>query len=108
MINMKITTKRVTHSCKHKKCKIWTTKIKITTTKKVVSNCNQEGGEGKQQLTWRPRARRSQTVISTRDAKQGPLKSKSQWLGRSLVVVAKKEEKENNNQHEDHDQKGHE
>jgi len=59
-------------------------------------------------LTWKPQTRGSQTIINIRDAKQGPPRSKSQQLGRLLMVIAKREEKENSNQHEDRDQEGHE
>ncbi len=42
MIDVKTATKRVVSSCKHKRCKTRTTKIKITMTKKVANNCSQE------------------------------------------------------------------
>jgi hypothetical protein len=51
---MKTMTRRVPNSwkrCRHKRYKIWTTKIKIKTTKKVINSYNQEGEKGKQQST---------------------------------------------------------
>lgn len=47
IINMRITTKRLTSNYKHKRCKMMTKKIKITTTKMIANNCNQEGGQGR-------------------------------------------------------------
>jgi hypothetical protein len=64
-------------SYKHKRCKIWTIKIKIMT-------------------------RRNNVVTNTRDAKIGPLRSRSWRPRRSLATIAKREEKEDNDQHEDH------
>ncbi len=46
-INMRITTKKVKSSCKHKRCKIQTSKIKIMMMKMVVNICSQKGGQGK-------------------------------------------------------------
>jgi hypothetical protein len=43
MINMRIVSRRVANNYKHKRCKTWTTKIKIITTKRVVNHCNQRG-----------------------------------------------------------------
>jgi hypothetical protein len=77
-------------------------------TMKVVSNCSQKGGKKRQQSTWGLWIGRSQVVISTRNARQGPQISKSQRLRRSLTIVAKRKEKENNSQYEDCDQEGHE
>ncbi len=45
-INMKTITKKVTNNYKHKICKTKTTKI--TMTKRVTNNCNQEGRERRQ------------------------------------------------------------
>jgi len=45
MINMRIVTKRVVNSYKYKGCKMRTTKIKITTTRKVVTNYNKKKGK---------------------------------------------------------------
>ncbi len=50
--------------------------------------------------------KRNNAAINTRDAKLGPLKSRSRWLGRSLATAAKREEKEDNDRHEDHNKKG--
>jgi uncharacterized protein YhfF len=47
MIDMKITSRRVVNNYEHKRCKIRTTKIKITMIKKVASSYNQKGGEGR-------------------------------------------------------------
>jgi ABC-type Zn2+ transport system substrate-binding protein/surface adhesin len=46
-INMRTTTRKDVSSCKHKRCKMTTAKIKITMTRTIVSNCSQEGGKGK-------------------------------------------------------------
>jgi ATP-dependent Lon protease len=45
MIDMRTASRRVTNNYKHKRCKMRTTKIKITTIKKVTSSYNQEGGK---------------------------------------------------------------
>jgi len=42
---MRITTKKVTSSYKHKKCRMKITKIKIMMTKKVVNNYSGKRGE---------------------------------------------------------------
>jgi hypothetical protein len=47
MINMRIATRRVVNSYKHKGCKMRTTKIKIMTTRRVASNCNKERRKGR-------------------------------------------------------------
>jgi len=47
MIDMKITNRRAMNNYEHKRCKIKTTKIKITMIKKVASSYNHEGGEGR-------------------------------------------------------------
>jgi hypothetical protein len=44
MINMRIMTKRVVGSYKHKKCKMRTTKIEVKITRKIAKNCSEEGG----------------------------------------------------------------
>jgi hypothetical protein len=72
--------------------------------KKVVSSCSQEGRKKRQQSTWGSQTRRSQEIISTRDAKQGPPRSRSQRLRRLLTIATKREEKRNDNQHENYDQ----
>ncbi len=42
-INMRTITKKVTNNYKSKRCKMKTTKIKITMTRRVVNNYSQEG-----------------------------------------------------------------
>ncbi len=64
-INMRIMTKRVTNNYKHKRCKMRTTKIKITMIMKVTSSSNQEGGKRKQRSTWGLWLGGSRTIIST-------------------------------------------
>jgi len=54
-------------------------------TKKVISSCSQEGGEGKWRSTWGPRLGRS-WAINIRDAKQGPPRPSL------LAIVAKREQ----------------
>jgi len=93
MISMRIVIKRVVNSYKHKGCKMKTTKIKITTPRKVASNCNKEKGEGRWQSTWGPWSRGLQIATSTRFARFRPLRSKSWWLGRSIVVTMKRRER---------------
>jgi hypothetical protein len=51
MINMRTMTRRVANNYKHKPCKMKTTKIKITTNKRVPDNCNEEKGKGKRRST---------------------------------------------------------
>jgi hypothetical protein len=95
-------TKKVTTSWKHKRCNTWATKIKITTTRRVVSNCSKKGGKEKGWSTWGSWVGGSRATISTRDVRWKPPRSKSQWLGGSLTTIAKKE-KEDDDQHEDCD-----
>jgi hypothetical protein len=52
--------------------------------------------------------RRNNVATNTRDAKLGPLRSRSQRLRRLLTIVTKREEKEDDDQQEDHDKEGHE
>jgi hypothetical protein len=47
MINVRTAIRKVTNNYKHKRCKMKTTKIMITMTKRVVNSCNQEKGEGR-------------------------------------------------------------
>jgi hypothetical protein len=47
MNNMRTTTRRVANNYKHKRCKMKTTKIKITSNKKVPNSCNEEKGKGR-------------------------------------------------------------
>jgi hypothetical protein len=54
-------------------------------TKMVISNYNQKGGEGREQLTWRLRPRGSR-AINTKDAKQGPPRP------RSLTIATKRKQ----------------
>jgi hypothetical protein len=44
---MRIATRKVMNIYKHKGCKMRTTEIKITTTKRVVNNCNKKRGKGR-------------------------------------------------------------
>lgn len=44
---MKTVTKRIVNSCKHKRCKTMTTKIKIRMTRRVVNSYSEEKGERK-------------------------------------------------------------
>ncbi len=48
MINMRIAIRRVKNNYKHKQCKMRTTKIKITTNKKVPNSYNEEKRKGRQ------------------------------------------------------------
>jgi hypothetical protein len=54
-------------------------------TRRVTNSYNQEGGKGRQQLTWGLRPRGSQ-AINTRDVRQGPPRP------RSLIVATKREQ----------------
>jgi uncharacterized protein YhfF len=47
MINMRTASRRVMNSYKHKRCKMKTTKIKITTIRRVTSSYNQDEGKGR-------------------------------------------------------------
>ncbi len=91
MINVRTMTKRFVNSCKHKRCKTRTTKIKITVTKRVANSCSQER-EGRWRSTWRLWLRGSQATTRARDARWGPPRSRSQRLGGSLVIVVKREQ----------------
>jgi len=51
-------------------------------------------------------SKRLRITMSTKNARQGPPRSKSQWLKRLLVATTKREEKEDDDQHEDCDQEG--
>lgn len=98
-MNIKITTKRITNNCNHKKERTRTTKIKITTSKKVATNCNIKKGKRKWWSTWGPQPKRSLAIGNIRDAKRA--RSRSSWPWRSLTSTMKRMEKEDNDQHED-------
>lgn len=76
-------------------------------TMRVASSCSQEGGKGRQWSTRGSQPRGSQIVVSTRNARFGPPRLRSQQPKGLLVITTKKEEKENDNRHEDHEQEGH-
>ncbi len=75
-------------------------------TRKVISSYNQEGGQGRQQSTWKPWLggfRIAGRDAGTRDTRFGPLRLRSRQPRRSLIATTKREKKENNNQHEECD-----
>jgi hypothetical protein len=85
----------------HERCKTRTTKFKITMTKKVTSSCSKNRGEGRWWSTWGLWPRGLWATTSTRDARQGSLRWRSQRLGRPLVGTMKRKEKENDDRCED-------
>ncbi len=77
-----------------------TIEIKIMTTKRVVSRCNEKKGEGRWWSTWQPQLGWPLIVASTKEKGWRPPRSQ---LGGLWTIVTKKEEEEDHDQDCDQD-----